>query len=372
MEARVKAIAVCAALTAPITAWAQAPSFTLLGAAPNTLGSVARATSADGGVVAGYSVDVTGAKGFTWTQGGGRSDFGLLPGMPALTEADAISGDGSTVVGAMTGPRAFRRVGDGSLQDLGVLTGYTRSAASGASNDGSIVVGYCASGAAHTSGQAFRWTSSGMQGLGFTQGPNGVYSEATAISRDGTTIIGNSEDFGGFTDAFVWRNGAFTVLPQLPDTPFPSSFAYGVNFDGGVVVGASGARLRAALWRNGVVNDLGIAAGWAHSRAQAVSDDGNLVGCVLYTGGNQLAAVWTPATGMEPLADYLIANGVTIPQGWTLETCTSVSGDGHTVVGSAYSLDGYGYGFVATIPTSSSIGALLLGLIPTFHRRRAQ
>lgn len=380
MDLRAKALGVCAAVLAPITALAQTPSFTLLGAAPNNLGSVARAVSADGGVVAGYSVNLNGSPGFTWTPSGGRSDFGLLPGMPATTQAYGISGDGLTAVGSMTGAHAFRRAGNSPIQDLGVLSGYTRSSAVGTDGTGSVVVGVCETSASYTFGQAFRWTSSGgMQGLGFTQGPNGIYSEATGISRDGATIVGNSNDAAGLNDAFIWRQGiGFTVLPQVLGTPAGESGAYGTNYNGSIVVGYSGILQTPAIWRNGQVTDLGAAPGYVHGTAVAVSDDGSVVAGRLLSATNQVAAVWTPARGMEPLSDYLVANGVVIPDGWTLTNCYAVSGDGFTFVGLANPSTGFGQGFVATIPEPATV--LALGLLaallrqsrfPAEHRFRA-
>src|ERR1051326_5930752 len=90
-------------LLAPIIRRAQAPSFPLVGAAPNAGGTGSRVTalSADGRVAAGFSIFDTGAlPGFKWTGAGGRTDFGLLPGMPHQSPVAGVSADGSVVVGS--------------------------------------------------------------------------------------------------------------------------------------------------------------------------------------------------------------------------------------------------------------------------------
>lgn len=372
MEARALTLALSAAVLAPITALAQTPSFTLVGVAPGSSSSSVRALSADGSAAAGWSSPPGGSPGFIWTAQSGRFDFGLLPGMQRSTETYAISGDGSTVVGIGTAGHAFRFSGSGPLQDLGVLSGYTRSLGFGVSGDGSVVVGRSDTGPSTGVGQAFRWTDSGgMQGLGYTQGPNGVNSEATGISRDGTTIVGNSQDFAGRIQPFVWRQGAgFTVLPQAPGTPPGESGAYGTNFDGSIVVGYSALLQTPAIWRNGQVTDLGAPAGFVHGNALAVNDDGSVVVGDLESLTSQTAGVWTEARGIEPLASYLTANGVTIPAGWTLTDCYAVSGDGLTFAGIANPPTGFGQGFVATVPEPATV--LAVGLLTTLRRRRRQ
>jgi uncharacterized membrane protein len=379
MEIRSKALAVCAATLIAVTVLAQTPSFDLVGIAPGATGSRATALSADGLVAAGESASSsTFNPGFTWTRSGGRYDFGLVPGTPPTTTVAAISGDGSTVTGWLGSltvtSHAYRRVGSAPIEDLGLLPGYNRAYGTGTNNDGSIVVGRVEIGLSGTTRQAFRWTSSGgMQGLGFARA-NGVYSEATGISRNGSTIVGNSGDDGGFNDPFVWRDGTMTVLPSLPGTSYGESSAAATNSDGSIVVGASGSPARATMWRLDIPIDLGmLPPGWNGDTALGVNDEGTVVVGSGYPtqGFGNFATIWTPATGVELLADYLTVNGVSIPSGWTLWNCRSVSADATVFAGDARSASGQHQGFVATIPEPPALTTFVL-LVTLRRRSRAK
>src|SRR5215208_2279315 len=87
----------------------------------------------------------------------------------------------------------------GSFQGLGDLPGGTfRSYANAVSDDGSTVVGYSSSASSSASGwEAFRWTSGGgMVGLGDL--PGGTFqSYAHGVSDDLWTIVGSSSSASG-------------------------------------------------------------------------------------------------------------------------------------------------------------------------------
>jgi len=366
-------IAIPACLLAA-AASAQTPGFWLTGLAPTTTGGTASGLSQDGLVAVGGSSNGTIAPGFSWTRAGGRYDFGLEPGMLAATVAAATDALGQTIVGSMSdsqhSPRAYRRVGNAPLENLGVLPNELRSYAQGVSGDGSVIVGRCE----HTTmgnayGQAFRWTQGGgMQGLGYLVAGSS-FSTARAVSRDGSsTIVGWSQSASlGIVDAFRWtESGGMVALPRL-DAAIGAD-ARAVNFDGSIIVGYASLG-RAVMWRDGQATSLGHPTGWRSAVAQCVDDTGVVVGGRGTDGiGNPGACVWTPGTGMVPLADYLTANGVTIPAGWTLRDCTGVSADGMTFVGYGAS-DTRAGGFIATIP---SPGPLAVGLaaLPLVARRR--
>ncbi len=265
--------------------------------------------------------------------------------------------------------QAFRWSGPGTFQLLGTLANFSRSRGNGVSGDGSIVVGESFEPTGEF-GQAFRWTpGGGMQGLGYLRPGADTYSTAQAVSRDGSTIVGWSHSAGlGRSDAFRWTaGGGMQALPGLDASP--SSLAYGVNFDGSIVVGYAGLG-RAVMWRNGQAINLGAPAGWRSAVAQCVNDAGSVVGGWGYDGvGAQLACAWTPATGMVPLADYLTSNGVTIPTGWRLADCTGISANGRTFVGRG--ADGsFSQGFIATVPSPGSLSVAIVGMGLAFRRRR--
>jgi uncharacterized membrane protein len=302
--------------------------------------------------------------------------------MPVYTTALAISGDGTSLAGQMyvasaQNSHAYRRVGTGPLQDLGVLTGYTRGLASGISGDGSVVVGKYERGPlSQYDGQAFRWTAQGgVQGLGFLR-PGGFFSQANAVSRDGSTIVGTSVDGSLSSEAFRWTAATgMQALPRLPGVGNVDSYARAVSVQGGFVAGdtdnAAGQH-RAVLWSGGGVLDLGPVQHFPTfgTFASGVSDTGDVV--VGFGTDNiiHLAFAWTPSTGIMTLSDYLAASGVQVPSGWTLERALTVSGDGLTIAGVASLTGQQRQGFVATIPAPSALLVLPLLLFSAARRKR--
>ena len=345
----------------------QTPGFFGVGVPSDAVGGTScYAISANGLVAAGQSYGLTTYPGFTWTVAGGRNDFGTQAGLPANTGARGISADGSVVVGR-TASRAFVYRGPGTYQAIAPIGGYTATAAAGVSGDGSIVVGNQFVPQTFAS-QSFRWTSqTGVQNLGVAR-PGDAYSGTGAISRDGSTIVG--ESFGGLDSvAYTWRQSTGMIpLPALPGST--SSRAKGVNLDGSIVVGVSGST-HAVAWRDGQLMDLGLPSGFSgYGQANAVNDLGSVVVGYAAVGPNQFASIWTPSFGMEFLSDYLVRNGIEIPSGWTLLNATAVSADGLTIAGWGSNALTGSEGFVVTIPAPSSLLALSVGAILATRRRR--
>lgn len=243
--------------------------------------------------------------------------------------------------------------------NLGLLSGYQSSAASDANHDGSVVVGTLSNGTGSTP-QAFRWTQSGgMQGLG-------VGTQAAAISGDGTTVVGF---ISALNRAFTWTSDAgLQFLPGIGGTMGAQAFA--MNNTGSIIVGRSGDNLRTTMWTNGVpVELLSSIPNLNVMTPRGVSDDGSVVAGQMSAG---FAAVWTPATLTMRLDDYLTANGVAIPAGVNLLTCTAVSAEGRTFAGWTSGPDGLGpfNGFVATIPAPCTAAVLVsAGAVATRRRR---
>lgn len=360
---------------------AQTPGFWLTGLPPGGSIGVVRGLSRDGSVAVGFNSvqPAHPAAGFRWTRAGGREDWGLLPGMPSYTPAFAVDSTGTTMVGwageNYPADRAFRRVGAGPLENLGVLPGQTQSAAAGVSGDGSIVVGT----ADHQSGpfapgEAFRWTESGgMGGLGYLR-PNGFRSDARGISRDGSTIVGISQSNGGFgaVEAFRWtQSSGMQELPGFSGVLTGSIYANAVNEDGTVIVGRAphaDGHGHAVRWVNGGLQDLGVF-GRFNWHALAVSDSGDVIGGTR-TSAVSTAFIWTPATGMRDASEFLSMHGVATPLNYRLEFVHAISGDGLTLAGEARNLlTNVREGFVATIPSSTSAMVLLAPLLCTRRRR---
>ncbi len=369
----VRALVLGVALLGPGEALAQTPSFTMVGYAPGAGSSRIYGLSADGRSAAGFSAFPTSvstpAPGFVWSAETGRHDFGLEAGVPLGTWSLGISGDGHAAVGYSWTTQggaetAFRWSGPGTFQNLGTM-GWSNSRATGASNDGTTVVGYLSTQSGNAQ-QAFRWTpSTGMQ----TVGP--LFSEANAISRDGSTIVGETAVTSGAPQAFRWTQ-AGGVQPLAGFNGSTSSLARAVSGDGTFLVGLSisGLATTSIIWRNGVPFDLGLPTGWHQTNPLAVSDDGQVVVGTYLGDQSQGAAIWTPATGFMPMADYLAGFGIALPNGVWLERCTSVSADGRTFGGRTFGPAGITQGFVATIPAPGACAAVLACAVVAVRRRR--
>ncbi len=325
------------------------------------------ALSRDGSVAGGFSYIPQlpgGFKSFGWTEAGGRDDWGLLPGLPEYNYVSAMDSSGQIVAGAMqflswSGPRVFRRVGNGPLEDLGALAGWDYSYASGISGDGTIIAGQVLDEVKPPNpsqyGEAFRWTAAtGLQGLGYLT-PGSTYSAAAGISRDGSTIVGANRNEVLWYQAFTWREGE--GMKALPTLSGAFTTADGVNSDGSIIVGRSGGAdgfSRMVRWKSGSIEDL-TAGGWPNSWGITVSDDGSVIGGTISGGGSSTAIVWVQKKGILTASDYLASMGVSVPNNYTPQYIYAISGDGRTFGGYARNTATNKIeGFVARIPGGSA------------------
>jgi len=299
--------------------------------------SSANGISADGSVVVGVSTSTNGAEAFRWTAVGGMAGLGDLPGGSFWSFANGVSADGSVVVGRSVGANgyeAFRWTETGGMVGLGDLPGGVFSSEANAVNaDGSVVVGV---GYTINGNEAFRWTESGgMVSLGDLSG-GVIRSAAYGVNADGSVVVGVGTSANG-NEAFRWTEaGGMAGLGDLPGGSFWSK-AYDVNSDGSVVVGKSaGANgYEAFRWTEagGMVGLGDLPGGAFSSEANAVNADGTVV-VGQGTSANGLAAFrWTAADGMQTVTDWLVANGVTVAAGYTLDEALGVNADGSVVVG---------------------------------------
>lgn len=318
--------------------------------------------SADGRSAGGYVGSVAfGTTGFLWTADGGRNDFGISV-TTNTTRVLGISGDGLTVVGG--GPNStdlpFRWSATGGYQSLGTIPGFANIGATDANYDGSIIVGTADNGVGGTT--AFRWTQAGgMQ-------PLGGGTRAYAVSGNGGAVVG---DFTG-SGSFVWTvaNG-LQSLTGLDGTP--STNARAVNHDGSIIVGTSISPsfvTSTTMWVNGVAIELVNDIPSTRFTPFGVSDDGTVVAGDLGGSGSGLhrTAVWTVATGTVPLTQYLSANGVSLPEGINLGSCTAISADGLSFAGYTTNTPFGIQGWVATVPTPGVLS--IAGIVGCFAARR--
>ena len=280
-----------------------------------------------------------------------------------------LSRDGSCAVGYQdagffTPFHALRWKQAGPV-DLGTLDSANNasrsSTATDTNQDCSVVVGLSdviGGGAEH----AFRWTSAGMSDLGAPAngGPN---SRAFGVSSNGTVVVGEA-DFpdpanlasGKSLQAFRWTQiGGFQ---NLNDSPQPTlSLATAVTGDGTVVVGqvrTSNNASSAVRWTfppppaQLVMQSIGPLPGHATAAATGVSDNGKIVvgisnlDFLQYRGprlgwNGGIAFRWGesgPNAGMKDLRDLLVADGADLT-GINLVSVTGISPDGQWIQGKA-------------------------------------
>ncbi|HVT11729.1 MAG TPA: PEP-CTERM sorting domain-containing protein [Fimbriimonadaceae bacterium] len=297
-----------------------------------------------------------------------------------------LSNDGNTIVSSMVNPASGKQEGAvwhpgsgwsfiGGFADGGVDDSL--STAYDVSGDGSQVVGL----AWHPNYRAegFSWTQGGgMVGLGR---PAIQSSRASAISRDGSTVVGFYEsDTQGVRQPVRWVNGG---TPDLFLGESESGEAMKTNSDGSVIVGYNwqdGVGSRAFMY-DGTVHYLGVLPEHEsnfdpRSIANAVSDNGIVVG---WSGGDPFwgdpeeGFVWTAQDGMINAHSYLAAHGVTVPGNLLLNTITSISADGTTFGGQATDLNTFqASSWIATVPVPepASMAVLGLGALALLRRRK--
>ena len=197
--------------------WTQSTGVQLL--PPDDDSSEANAISWDGSVVVG-EVGYFVGQAARWTSTGVQV-FG-----PWSSSARAVSADGSVIVGAVGG-RAARWAGSGYAQ-----IGPRNSVATGVSADGSVVVGYLVG--SDLNKYAFRWTQN--DGLVIIGSAN---TEATAVSADGSVVVGSA----GARGAFLWVQGS--GIEYIPN----GGTLDGISADGSVIVGTG--TNGAYLWTRG-------------------------------------------------------------------------------------------------------------------------
>lgn len=190
--------------------WQRGSGVSLLSLLPGATEAIAFDVSKDGDVVVGEcAFGPSESEAFLWTPALGMKSLGDLPGAPRYSLAVGVSGDGQIVAGignynpiSNAAGQAFRWTEETGIVGLGYLPGYGASLANGISVDGEVIIGYGSNGG--SSRQAFLWRSwSGIVGLGFL--PNGwPNSSALSASFSGLIIVGVARNSFGQQEAFVF------------------------------------------------------------------------------------------------------------------------------------------------------------------------
>ena len=256
--------------------------------------------------------------------------------------------------------------------------------ATGISLDGNIIVGYAATGC-DTNGNcltvAAEWANNQVTTLGFlpVQQNNQPFSEASAVSSDGTVVAGIARNTNGYNAVFRWtaQGGMTDLTPPGQSGSTVSSLSGIMSADGQIVVGQM--NLGAMIWTPstgmmmlmdnlaslGVVGNLGfLGAG----QAQAVSPDGRWVVGV-FTGGNGsygdfVADLFTPsptnsthaalaaAAGTSGLVWSTTSNSTNVP--WVYQSY--ITHDGIAALESGHSsTNQYGQSILQTVVTGPGV-----------------
>jgi uncharacterized membrane protein len=370
-----------------VPALASAASFIPLEIAPGAFYDTRSplAISADGTTVVGAMYLNNQQQAVRWINGGSPQFLGVLPGGDSSV-ATGVSADGSVIIGSGSSSgdmSSYRYTVAGGMQSLsGEPPGFHYEYAKGVSGNGEVVVGYDNH---NNDGGAFRWTEAGgREYIGTLPYGGSPYSEALAISADGTVIVGQSSGVVGPSSgrqAFRWTAlSGITALNPLSGAT--NTVAEAASEDGLVIVGNSyvpGCVECGTLSRNNAVSwtDQGpatllgqVPGGDQGSNALAVSGDGSVVAGLYFVNANDpfrgfRAFVWTAGDGMQKLFDVLVAQGVTAMAGWTLLTASAVSADGRTITGQGLNPEGKAQAFVVTlnaVPIPAAVWLLGSGL----------
>ncbi len=320
----------------------------------NPLGFLTRAAavSEDGTTVVG-TMSGPGAngelssRGFVW-----RRDFGVTELEPLDDDSDEVttiatdvSADGELIAGyaGINGeydPVIWTSSTEGFPLDLDDTSAWNQGTTR-ISGDGSIVVG---SGLEH---QGWRWTAeTGVLRLrGLAGDDSSIFAQA--VSKDGSTIVGYDFLPNGPT---AWRWKESDGMVYFNAGLLAASGAQGVSSDGTFIVGGGriGAETpQAFLWSKADGTQLlgGPEVGIYEGQANDVSDDGELIIGRATTDSEDCcefgATVWT-SNGARWLKDFLVeafSLGDEL-RDWTLNDARDISSDGRFIVGRGINPDG--------------------------------
>lgn len=292
-----------------------------------------------------------------WNEGSGTVNIGQITGDEPISGTTNISSDAKFISGTMTNPASGKNemarynTNTSTWSYLGNLNPDSDgTSAWGMTSDGSTVVGLgMVSG---WEGHAVKWSqATGLVDLGSTV-PS-ASSRANSISADGTVVVGwQDDDFGG-RFAVYWKNNLQTIIKNNDQNV--AGEAEAVTPDGSTIVGISEDEEGAFVWN--------VADGYTSIKhpdpmyiagASGVSDDGKTVIGYFRPWGSPAAAgegfIWTKETGSINLNQYVASLGFD-DLGITFALPLGISPDGKYIVGLGLSGNDLS-GFVIKLPSS--------------------
>lgn len=245
--------------------------------------------SGDGAFVVGTDIDQVP---FRWSVAGGLEYLPFADESLPSAKVHGASADGSVVVGEGKLPDPNNRPGwyephpvrwvNGKVEVYDVLPGSAAGgSAEAVSANGSVIVGSCEvdSPAGGYVNRACRWT--GLDELTDLGTLGGEGSDAWGVSADGNVVIGSAETAKGAYHSFYWTDetGMLDLTPGVPD-----SLPIAVSGDGKVVLGTNFDGRGEWIWSNGrlrFVKDLifqsGLENEWPSLHPTDLSYDGSRI-----------------------------------------------------------------------------------------------
>jgi uncharacterized membrane protein len=314
-------------------------------------GGAAMAVSGDGTTVVGQGPN---GVPYVWSSHGGGTP---LVGTTADSPLGASS-DGFVIVGAGSGSGAAARWINRVYSPLSIPGMSGQVVAVGVSAQGSVIAGYGPNGPGGGGG-AYYWDADGTSHR-IIADPSATVAQAFGVSRDGTTVIGESLHAGTGLGQIAFRyrvGGSPTFLGGQPG--FAGSAAYGCSLNGDVVVGevTNDAGVFPVRWgADGQMTVLPLDVGDQGGCARAVSADGSIAVGYFFDclGGPRHAALWIGTTQAIRIEDLLTSAGINLGASPLLQAW-GISDDGTVVVGEPGA-------WIATLPgLRTMIGACCRG-----------
>ena len=306
--------------------------------------------STDGSVVVGIAKETR--ETWRWTKKTGRVLLGRSSGIANGIDwgTPDVSDDGriisATVMSADSKSETLARwsedggweIPTASSSNPGAQRQERNSLAWGLSGDGSTLVGQVRF--SDNSTRAASWNAD--QSLVYL-GSKGINSRANDVNSDGSIIVGWSENPGtGIWQPTVWTDGKPVILAATKAFCQATAVTPGGNIIVGQAYDESRDQRAAALWLDsdfGWVQEWlgtlpGTIGGYGQAMALDLTDDGHtIVGFNSFNPIWSAGFIWTLGNGLIDVHDYIASHGVTLPEGFRINSVTAISDDGSYMTG---------------------------------------